>query len=111
MPKGGTLSGQIPLWTFIVVNNFLGWDIFVNTKGQYNEGIKYPCRQCGKQFYHKGYVTKHQRELHEGVKYFRRQCGIQFSRIGNLVEHKRAVYKGVKHPCKHCGKEFSQIFM
>ena len=71
----------------IAAKNFLRRDVLINTKGQcmkepkgslaehqrgIYEGVKYPCRQCGKQFPKKGYLGRHQRAVHVGIKY---SCG------------------------------------
>ena len=57
------------------------------------EGIKYLCRQCGKQFSQKSDLGKHKRGVHDGAKYPCGLCGQQFSKKGNLNEHKRAVHE------------------
>ena len=57
------------------------------------KGIKYLCRQCGKQFSQKGHLARHKRALHEGVKYPCGQCGLQFSQKGYLARHHRLVHK------------------
>ena len=43
----------------------------------------------------------------EGIKYLCRQCGKQFSKTGILTGHIRAVHEGIKYPCRQCEKEFS----
>ena len=69
-------------------------------------GIKYLCKQCGKQFSSKGDVSKHQRAIHEGVKYPCGKCDYQATTKGHLAEHQRAVHEGVKYPSRQCGREF-----
>ena len=69
-------------------NNLLNKGNLVIHKRQLQEGIKYPCGHCGKQFTEKGTLAKHKREVHEGIKYPCRQCGEQFTRKGNLARQK-----------------------
>ena len=62
------------------------------------KGIKYLCRQCGKQFSQKGNLAEHKRAVHEGAKYPCELCNHQATSKGNFAQHKRAVHEGVKYP-------------
>ena len=70
-----------------------------------HEGIKYPCRQCGKEFTMKGEVRQHQLAVHDKVKYQCNQCNHQTTCKKYLAEHKRTVHTGVKYHCKQCNHQ------
>ena len=72
------------------------------TKMFSQEGIKYPCRHCGKEFSKKVSRAKHQRRVHEGVNFPCGQCGKQFSQKENLARHQRGVHEGFKYSCRQC---------
>ena len=69
------------------------------------EGIKYLCRQCGKQFSQKVRLAEHEKAVHEGVKFPCRQCNYQATTKGSLAQHKRAVHEGVKYSCRQCNHQ------
>ena len=64
-----------------------------------HEGVKYPCRQCGKQFSQKGALARHQRAAHEGIKYLCGKYDYQATAKVDLAKHHRGVHEGVKYPC------------
>ena len=72
-----------------------------------SQGIKYPYRQCGKQFSQNGNLAVHLRTKHEGVKYPCGQCGKKLSSKDYVTKHQRVVHEGVKYPCGQCCKQFS----
>ena len=108
------------------VNNFLGGDIWLNTKEQYmkvpntlagiaesnfhlwlvyiwravHKVVQYPCGQCRKQFSFRGDTSKHQRAEHKEVKYPCAKCDYQGTAKGNLGKHQRAVHERVKYPLR-----------
>ena len=67
-----------------------------------DEGIRFSCRECGKQIRTQSNLNRHIRANHEGIKYPCSQCQYQATTKGGLIQHERSVHKGIKYPCGQC---------
>ena len=66
-----------------------------------HEGIKYHCKECGKQLSTKASLNIHIRVVHEGIRYSCGECRHQATSKGNLA------HEGIKHPCDKCQHQAS----
>ena len=66
------------------------------------KGIKFICKECGKQMTKQNNLNAHIRAIHQGIKYPCGQCQHQATSKGNLERHERAVHEGKKYPCVQC---------
>ena len=52
-------------------------------------------------------LRKHIRAKHDGMRYECKECGKEFTSAWWLREHIRHKHEGLRHECKECGKAFS----
>jgi len=66
------------------------------------DGLRYPCSHCGKEFKQKPHLQRHVESVHLGVRYKCDQCDHQATQISNLVTHKEMVHENKIYFCKFC---------
>ena len=79
-----------------------------NRKVKREDGTKYDCNQCGKQFSDRSPLSRHIKSKHEYVKYACNQCDYQATQQGHLTAHIESLHEGVKYACNQCDKQFTQ---
>ena len=65
-------------------------------------GLRFPCSHCGKEFKQKPHLQRHVESVHLGVRYKCDQCDHQATQISNLVTHKEMVHENKIYFCKFC---------
>ena len=73
-----------------------------NRKVKREDGTKYDCNQCGKQFSDRSPLSRHIKSKHECVKYACNQCDYQATRKDSLKTHIQSIHECVKYSCKQC---------
>ena len=82
----------------------------VNSKGEKQPRITFPCSQCGKVLTTKPKLQAHIRVIHQGIKDFSCQlCHKNFSSKSNLEIHIGIAHTGVlPYRCQNCDKSFTR---
>ena len=69
------------------------------------KGIRYDCKECGKQMANQSSLNAHRRAVHEEIKYPCRQYQYKATSKESLAQHRRAVHEGIKYSCGQCQHE------
>ena len=78
-----------------------------NRKVKREDGTKYDCNQCGKQFSDRSPLSRHIKSKHECVKYACNQCDYQATRKDSLKTHIQSIHECVKYACNQCDQQYS----
>ncbi|XP_055837826.1 zinc finger protein OZF-like [Episyrphus balteatus] len=72
-----------------------------------NEGVMYPCDQCGKEFNNLVNLKRHQKVVHDGIKeYLCSHCDRSFGTAVTRNNHEKIHTDDRPYECKTCGKRF-----
>jgi len=65
-------------------------------------GLKYSCDQCDKQFTQLGNLTRHKKSVHDDICYSCDKCDFKSNRKDGLKIHTESVHMGIRQNCSLC---------
>ena len=74
-----------------------------------NEGILYPCDQCGYSASRLSTLKSHIDDNHEGIRYPCDQCEYSATRLDTLKSHINDDHQGILYSCDQCGYSVSRL--